>query len=70
MKVEESCSCGASFKVEGVDAMKLVREWRRKHTCQDPTPDRESSIGTYLERTDSSSPGEFPIGFRYYPEEE
>lgn len=69
MKVEESCSCGASFKVEGVDAMKLVREWRRKHTCQDPTPDRESALGSYNERSENNAEW-FPIGFRYYPEEE
>lgn len=71
MKISEKCSCGAYFTVDGEPAIKLVREWRRKHICVESAPDpRETSLSTYIERTDSSSTGEFPIGFRYYPEEE
>jgi hypothetical protein len=33
MKITESCSCGASIKVDDVNALRLVREWRRKHNC-------------------------------------
>lgn len=32
--IEERCSCGAKFKTDDKEAVKLVREWRRKHTCQ------------------------------------
>lgn len=31
--IEERCSCGARFKTDEVDAVKLVRDWRRKHAC-------------------------------------
>jgi hypothetical protein len=33
VNVEETCSCGASFKIDGPYAVKLVREWRKKHNC-------------------------------------
>jgi hypothetical protein len=33
MKITETCSCGASIKLDDVNAMRLVREWRRKHNC-------------------------------------
>lgn len=33
MSVDERCSCGARFKTDEPDAIKLVREWRRKHAC-------------------------------------
>jgi hypothetical protein len=35
--IAESCSCGAKFKTDDAQAIKLVREWRRKHTCSDNT---------------------------------
>jgi hypothetical protein len=31
--IQETCSCGAAFKTNEPDALKLVREWRRKHVC-------------------------------------
>jgi hypothetical protein len=31
--IAETCSCGASIKTDDAQAIKLVREWRRKHTC-------------------------------------
>jgi hypothetical protein len=33
--IAESCSCGAKIKTDDAQAIKLVREWRRKHTCTD-----------------------------------
>jgi hypothetical protein len=35
--IAETCSCGAKFKTDDAQAIKLVREWRRKHTCTDNT---------------------------------
>jgi len=34
--IEERCSCGAKFQTDEAGAIKLVREWRRKHPCQAP----------------------------------
>ena len=34
--IEERCSCGARFQTDEVGAIKLVREWRKKHACQVP----------------------------------
>lgn len=40
--IHESCSCGASIKTDEAEAVKLVRDWRKNHTCQgialDDTP--------------------------------
>jgi hypothetical protein len=33
--IAETCSCGAKIKTDDAQAIKLVREWRRKHTCND-----------------------------------
>ena len=33
--IAESCSCGAKFKTDEPNPIKLVREWRKKHTCQE-----------------------------------
>lgn len=44
MKVLEVCSCGARIKVEGDEAIKLVREWRRNHPCRTPREDDEVSM--------------------------
>jgi hypothetical protein len=35
--IAETCSCGAKIKTDDAQAIKLVREWRRKHTCNDNT---------------------------------
>jgi hypothetical protein len=32
--ISERCSCGAMIKTDEKDAIRLVREWRRKHICQ------------------------------------
>ena len=33
MSIAEKCSCGASFKTDEPNSVKLIREWRRKHVC-------------------------------------
>jgi hypothetical protein len=33
--IAETCSCGAKFKTDEANAIVLVREWRKKHTCQE-----------------------------------
>jgi hypothetical protein len=33
--IAETCSCGAKFKTNEANAITLVREWRKKHHCQD-----------------------------------
>lgn len=49
MEIRERCSCGASFKILGVDAEKLHRSWIRRHTCPDTIEARDietsSTIG-------------------------
>jgi len=31
--IHETCSCGASFKTNEPEPVKLVREWRKNHVC-------------------------------------
>jgi len=33
--ISETCSCGAKFKTDEANAITLVREWRKKHHCQE-----------------------------------
>jgi hypothetical protein len=44
MKITESCSCGASIKLDDADAVRLVREWRRKHNCSSVTNDDVQAV--------------------------
>jgi hypothetical protein len=39
MSIAETCSCGAKFKTDEPNAIVLVREWRRKHVCQEAAPE-------------------------------
>jgi len=57
VNVEETCSCGASFKISGVDPMKLIREWRKKHSCID----REEGTDTV---TSGTAQVETQMGFQ------
>jgi len=44
--IAESCSCGAKFKTDEANPIVLVREWRKKHHCQESateTRDYETS---------------------------
>jgi hypothetical protein len=48
--IAETCSCGAKFKTDEANPIVLVREWRKKHTCQEGTVElrdieTSSSIG-------------------------
>ncbi len=42
--IAESCSCGAKIKTDDPQAIKLVREWRRKHTCLTDNSDNSDII--------------------------
>jgi hypothetical protein len=33
--IAETCSCGAKFKTDEPDPLKLVKDWRKNHTCQE-----------------------------------
>jgi hypothetical protein len=46
MKISEACSCGATFKVEGAEAVRLVRDWRRNHKHESSAPDTEATFAT------------------------
>jgi hypothetical protein len=40
--IAETCSCGAKFKTDEPDPLKLVKDWRKNHTCQEqPTEMRD-----------------------------
>jgi hypothetical protein len=39
MSIAETCSCGAKFKTDEPNPIVLVREWRRKHICQEAAPE-------------------------------
>jgi hypothetical protein len=48
--IAETCSCGAKFKTDEPEPIKLVRDWRKNHTCQEAVTDMRdyettSSIG-------------------------
>ncbi len=70
MQIKEKCSCGASIQLNAPDAIRLVREWRKKHTClEKPEDPRESIMGAHIEKSDGIEP-DFPIGFRDQPDED
>lgn len=59
MIIRERCSCGAKFEVrESKNAARLVREWRKGHSC----PDRPEEIET--RDVVMSAQVENAIGFR------
>jgi hypothetical protein len=63
--VRERCSCGAEFESDDDSAIKLVREWRKKHKCvQQATGERPSlNIATDMVAADNRE-SELHIGFR------
>ena len=65
--IREKCSCGAEFKTDEPSAIKLIREWRRTHTCKEPEdiPQDRPSLSTSLDMppSDQRSP-ELHIGFK------
>jgi hypothetical protein len=44
VKISESCSCGASIKLDDANAVRLVREWRKKHNCSSVENDEVSAV--------------------------
>ena len=59
----ERCSCGAEFETDEDKAIRLLREWRRKHKCNPPATSRPDLTST-LETTTSFVEPELHIGFR------
>lgn len=62
MRISETCSCGASTKIEDTDrdsAVRLVRDWRRRHRHEVTT---ETSDTVVL--TSESARLETSIGFQ------
>ncbi len=58
MKISEKCSCGAQFKATGDQAPRLLREWRKKHSCPEtvqPEEVRDVAMSAQVENA---------IGFR------
>jgi hypothetical protein len=55
--IRERCSCGAKFESDSREAIKLWREWRRKHNCpdRDTDPEFNSAANTSIDT--------LPIGF-------
>jgi hypothetical protein len=50
--IRERCSCGSKFESDSVEAIKLWREWRRKHPCterQDLIDQANTSAETKIE---------------------
>jgi hypothetical protein len=61
--IAESCSCGAKIRTDDAQAIKLVREWRRRHTCiTDNTDIVEAVNGGVADTTIAIGfqPGEMP----------
>jgi hypothetical protein len=61
--IAETCSCGAKIKTDDAQAIKLVREWRRKHTCQTDNTDITDTPTSGLADTQIAmgfQPGELP----------
>ena len=59
--ISEQCSCGAAFKTDEPEPIKLVREWRKKHACN--APDTEDTPTSGLSETQIAigfQPGEMP----------
>jgi hypothetical protein len=59
--ISEKCGCGAGFKTDEPNPIKLVREWRKKHAC--PTADIDDTPTSGLSDTQLAmgfQPGEMP----------
>lgn len=61
----ERCSCGAKFKADHSQELKLWREWRDSHTCGEVAePLRETSAAAQVEIAGQLHEPELQIGFR------
>jgi hypothetical protein len=58
--IEERCSCGARFKTDESEAVKLVRDWRRNHACvsRDEISDTPTSGSAQVEMAMGFQPRE------------
>ena len=67
----ERCSCGAEFETDHPGGMRLIREWRREHTCTEPVidPSFVSAEAKSEIAPDNITP-ELHIGFRSDPYDE
>lgn len=61
--IEERCSCGARFKTDESEAVKLVRDWRRNHVCvsRDEISDTPTSGSAQVEMAIGFQPREMPF---------
>lgn len=60
--IMERCSCGSQFKSDEPNAVKLWREWRRKHACQ------ESDLEIQATTSGLADTAIQPIGFAPFME--
>lgn len=60
--IRERCSCGSKFESDAVEAIKLWREWRRKHPCTErPEPiEASTTANTQVETTLGFAPNWHP----------
>jgi hypothetical protein len=60
--IRERCSCGSKFESDSNQAIKLWREWRRKHICSErPDPvEATTSAETRIETTIGFAPNWHP----------
>jgi hypothetical protein len=53
MEISETCACGASFSANGDNVVRLVREWRIRHVCNEKVdPPLETVITSAETKTD------------------
>jgi hypothetical protein len=62
--IAETCSCGAKFKTDDAQAVKLVREWRRRHTCQTDNTDNTDNTDIVEAVNGGVSDNQIAIGFQ------
>jgi len=70
--IYERCSCGARVKTDQENALAIVREWRKKHQCIEPSDiiDLSPTSGVSDNQlTIGFAPGEIPAK-KYDPWEE
>lgn len=63
-EVSERCSCGARFTAKSERAVELLGKWRRRHTCPEVVPNRDSDLFASVDRVEDATYPELRIGFR------
>ena len=66
MSLSESCSCGASFTADRDDELKLLNQWRTKHSCK-ASGDLSFNVipNAAIEAVQYETDRELQLGFRY-----